>query len=174
MPASTRRHCRFNAKQFPFSLQYQPMPEVNMSEVQPNPISGTIAITVFSQENGQYFCELSSSLGSDPKSDIGCHGQTQSHAIAIALEQLADEYRNRVEEEQGLEALAVERSESGEVINKHYHVILHYERIAEDESMFEATHNTIMGNTVVENAKITVVEIDPDLPVEPIVRSWDY
>jgi hypothetical protein len=144
-----------------------------MSEAQTNLISGTIAITVFPQGNGQYFCELSSSLGGASESKIGCHGQTQDHAIAIALEQLADEYRNKVEEGQGLEALAVERSESGEIINKHYHVILHYERIAEDESMFEATHNTIMGNTVVENAKITVVEIDPDLPIDPIARSWD-
>jgi hypothetical protein len=149
------------------------MLEVNMSEAQPDSISGTIAITVFPQENGQYFCELSSSFdGASTKT--GCHGQTQSHAIAIALEQLADQYRNRVEEEQGLDALAIERSESGEVVNKHYHVILHYERIAEDESMFEATHNTIMGNTVVENAKITVVEIDPNLPIDPIARSWHY
>jgi hypothetical protein len=149
------------------------MLEVNMSEAQPDSISGTIAITVFPQENGQYFCELSSSFdGASTKT--GCHGQTQAHAIAIALEQLADEYRDRVEEEQSLDSLAVERSESGEIINKHYHVILHYERIAEDESMFEATHNTIMGNTVVENAKVTVVEIDPDLPIDPIARSWDY
>ncbi len=44
-------------------------------------------------------------------------------------------------------------------------MILHYERIAEDESKFEARHNTIMGNTVVENAQITLIEIDPDLPV---------
>jgi hypothetical protein len=150
------------------------MSEVNMSEAQHNSISGTIAITVFPQDNGQYFCELSSSLGGASESEIGCHGQTQAHAIAIALEQLADEYRHKVEEEQSLEALAVERSESGEIINKHYHVILHYERIAEDESMFEATHNTIMGNTVVENAKITVVEIDSNLPIDPIARSWDY
>jgi hypothetical protein len=32
--------------------------------------------------------------------------------------------------------------------------------------------NTIMGNTVVENAKITVIEINSDLPVEPLVRLW--
>jgi hypothetical protein len=51
-------------------------------------------------------------------------------------------------------------------------VILHYERIAEEESKFEAIHNTIMGNTVVENAKITVVEIDANLPIEPLERSW--
>ena len=50
--------------------------------------------------------------------------------------------------------------------------MLHYERITKDESKFEAVHNTIIGNTVVENATISVVEIDSDLPVEPIARSW--
>jgi len=104
---------------------------------------------------------------------MGCFGQTQAHAIAIALENLADEYRNIIDEEQGIDSLAVERSPSGEPINKHYHVILHYERIAEDESRFEAIHNTIMGNTVVENAKITAIEIDADLPVNALARSWD-
>jgi hypothetical protein len=144
-----------------------------MSGTEPNLISGTIAIAVFPQENGQYFCQLSPSLSDASRPEIGCHGQTPSHAVAIALEQLADEYRNLVEEEQGLDALAVERSASGEVINKHYHVILHYEEAVEGESMFEAMHDVMIGNTVVENAKVTVVEIDSDLPVAPIGRSWD-
>jgi phosphoribosylformylglycinamidine (FGAM) synthase PurS component len=65
----------------------------------------------------------------------------------------------------------VERSQTGEAIIKSYHVILHYECINEAESKFEAMHNTIMGNTVVEDAKITVIEIKPDLPVEPLVRG---
>jgi hypothetical protein len=150
------------------------MVEVYMSEVQHNSTSGTIEITVSPQDNGQYFCQLSSRFEGAASSETGCHGQTQAHAIAIALEQLAGQYREQVEVEQSLDALAVERSESGEPINKHYHVILHYERITEDESMFEASHNTIIGNTVVENAKITVVEIDPDLPIDPIARSWEY
>ena len=55
-------------------------------------------------------------------------------------------------------------------IEKHYHVILHYERIAEAESKFEAMHDTIMGNTVVENAKISVLEISPDLQINPLTR----
>lgn len=132
-----------------------------MSGTEPNLISGTIAIAVFPQENGQYFCQLSPGLSDASRPEIGCHGQTPSHAVAIALEQLADEYRDLVEEEQGLDALAVERSASGEVINKHYHVILHYEEAVEGESMFEAMHDVMIGNTVVENAKVTVVEIDP-------------
>jgi hypothetical protein len=100
-----------------------------MPELNSNPVSGTITIAVFPQENGQYFCQLSPSLGNAANSEIGCYGQTQAHAIAIALEQLADQYRNSVEEEQSLSPLAVERSESGEPINKRYHVTLHYERM---------------------------------------------
>jgi phosphoribosylformylglycinamidine (FGAM) synthase PurS component len=88
------------------------------------------------------------------------------------LEQLADEYRQMAEERQNIGWDAVERSDAGETITKRYHVILHYERIAEDESKFETMHNTIMGNTVVENAKITVITIDSDLPVERVERSW--
>ncbi|MFM7438885.1 MAG: hypothetical protein ACKO2V_09820 [Snowella sp.] len=65
----------------------------------------------------------------------------------------------------------VERSESGEPIIKQYHVILHYERLAEAESKFEAMQDTLMGNTVVENAKLTIVEIEPDLPIEPLVQE---
>ncbi|WP_416669403.1 hypothetical protein [Egbenema bharatensis] len=44
-------------------------------------------------------------------------------------------------------------------------MILHYERIAEDELKFEVMHNTIVGNTGVENDKITMIEMDSDLPV---------
>jgi hypothetical protein len=66
----------------------------------------------------------------------------------------------------------VETSESREPVIKHYHVLIHYERTIEAESKFEAMHNTITGNTVIENAKITVIEIAPDLPVETLKRSW--
>ncbi|MEG4107020.1 hypothetical protein [Microcoleus sp. S13_C5] len=34
------------------------------------------------------------------------------------------------------------------------------------QSKFEAFHNTIMENTVVENAKISVIEISPYLEIE--------
>ncbi len=52
-------------------------------------------------------------------------------------------------------------------------VILHYKRIAEAESKFYAIHDTIRGNTVVENAKITVIKTDPDIPIDPLTQSWD-
>ncbi|RCJ28384.1 hypothetical protein A6770_23950 [Nostoc minutum NIES-26] len=143
-----------------------------MTDVNPD-ITGTITIAVQPQDNGQYVCQLSSSLNDSPRENIQCYGQTKEHAIAIALEQLADDYRQIAEERQNIAWDTVERSDSGEPIAKHYHVILHYERIAEEESKFEAMHNTIMGNTVVENANITVIEIDPDIPIEPLTRSWD-
>ncbi|GCL35103.1 MAG: hypothetical protein VKL60_06130 [Sphaerospermopsis sp.] len=137
-----------------------------------NDITASITITVQPQENGQYICQMSSSLD-DTRQNWQCYGQTKEHAIAIALEQLADEYRRIAEERQNIDWETVERSDSGEPIAKHYHVILHYERIAEEESKFEAMHNTIMGNTVVENAKITVIEIDQSIPIDPLTRSWD-
>jgi phosphoribosylformylglycinamidine (FGAM) synthase PurS component len=143
-----------------------------MTQMNPDQITGTISITVLPQDNGQYVCQISSSLG-EPSSD-GTHfyGQTKEHAIANALEQLADDYRQLAEDSQDIDSLAVELSESGVPIEKHYHVILHYERIAEAESKFEAIHDTILGNTVVENAKISAIEISPDLQINPLTRSW--
>jgi hypothetical protein len=144
-----------------------------MTQVNPDQITGNIAIALLPQENGQYICQLSSSLSDSPRDNIQCYGQTKEHAITIALEQLADEYRQIAEEQQNIDWLTVEKSDSGEPITKHYHVILHYERIAEEESKFQAIHNTVMGNTVVENAKISVIEIDPDIPIDPLTREWD-
>ena len=114
---------------------------------------------------------MSTDLSECPTSDIRCYGQTKEHTIAIALEQLADRYRQIAEDSQNRGWDAVERTEAGEAIAKHYHLILHYERIAEAESKFEAMHGTLLGNTVVENAKITVVEIEADLPIKPLIRS---
>jgi hypothetical protein len=130
-----------------------------------------ISITVLPQTNGQYVCQMSSSLNDSDGLEIQCHGQTKDHAIANALERLADVYRQRAEEQQDPDWNTVKQSESGKPIPNHYHVVLHYERIAEDVSKFEAMHNTIMGNTVVENAKISVFKIDADLPIEPLERS---
>ncbi|TAG94787.1 MAG: hypothetical protein EAZ09_10110 [Oscillatoriales cyanobacterium] len=62
---------------------------------------------------------------------------------------------------------------SGEPINQYYHVILHYEEIAEAESKFEAVHNAMMGNTVIENARISAIEISPDIEIEPLELSWE-
>jgi phosphoribosylformylglycinamidine (FGAM) synthase PurS component len=144
-----------------------------MTDMNSDRMTRTITIAVLPQDNKQYICQLSLALSDRSRDDIQCYGQTPEHAIANALEQLADRYRQMAEEQQNLDWDAVERTEYGEPIDKHYHVILHYERMAEDESKFQAMHNTIMGNTVVENAKITVIEIDLDLPVEPLERSQE-
>jgi hypothetical protein len=49
--------------------------------------------------------------------------------------------------------------------------MLHYESTITALSKFEAMHDTMMGNTVVENAKTTVIEISPDLPITLLERS---
>jgi hypothetical protein len=104
---------------------------------------------------------------------VRCYGQTPDHAIACALEQLAEQYRQTAQTQQNPDWYTVEESESGEPIEKQYHVMLHYESTITAPSKFEAMHDTMMGNTVVENAKTTVIEISPDLPIVPLRRSWD-
>jgi hypothetical protein len=92
--------------------------------------------------------------------------------LACALEQLAEQYRKTAEAQQNLDWDAVEQSEAGEPIEKQYHVMLHYESTITAPSKFEAMHDTMIGNTVVENAKTTMIEISPDLPIAPLHRSW--
>lgn len=138
-----------------------------MSEIS-NSSTENFAITVYPQNNGQYICEFSN-LSTNT---IRCYGQTREHAIANALEKLAADYRQIAEDQQqNIGWDEIKKSETGEVIENSYHVILHYEDIIEVESKFEAMHNTIMGNTVVENATITVIEIDKDLPIELLTKS---
>lgn len=68
---------------------------------------------------------------------------------------------------------AVKLLDSGEPILKHYHVIWNFERIADEESKFDAMHNIRMGNLVVEDAKITVIDIDSDILIDTLYRAWD-
>jgi len=82
-------------------------------------------------------------------------GQTNECAIAIALEQLAV-------------MSIVKLLDSGKPIVKHHHVIWHFERIAEEESKFDAMHNIRMGNVVVEDTKITVIDIDPNILIDTL------
>ncbi|BAZ08862.1 hypothetical protein NIES4071_06680 [Calothrix sp. NIES-4071] len=130
-------------------------------------ITKTVTINVLSDDNGRYHCQISPSV-EQPPHEIHCYGQSEEHAIAIALEQLASQYREIAEVSQNKDWEAVERSASSEPIKKRYHVILHYERIIKAESKFEALQDTLLGNTVVENAKVTLIEIDPNLPVQPL------
>jgi hypothetical protein len=145
-----------------------------MTDTNRNLISENLSITVTLENNDYYLCQLSNPLPDSSPNTINCYGQTQEHAIAIALEQLAEQYRQIAEEQQNVDMLTVERSADGEAINKLYHVTLNFECIIDAESRFEAMHNTIMGNTVVENAKITVIEVGDDLPVADILKLGDW
>jgi hypothetical protein len=143
-----------------------------MSETNSYPTNVNLFLNVTLENNGYYLCQLSNPNPS--QNTIKCYGQTQEHAIAIALEQLAEQYRQIAEEQQNIDMLTVERSADGEAINKLYHVTLNFECIIDAESKFEAMHDTIMGNTVVENGKITVIEVAEDLPVADILKLGDW
>jgi hypothetical protein len=72
-----------------------------MTKINPAQITGTISITVLPHDNGQYVCQMSPSLSDRPTDCTHSYGQTKEHAIAIALEQLADgnlEFRMKNEE----------------------------------------------------------------------------
>lgn len=136
----------------------------------PKSLSGNIAITVMPQPSGGYTCEMTSTLEGQAGATKRFNGQNANHAIAICLENLAHKFRMEAEAEQSIDWEAVDRSPSGIVIEKRFHVILHYEDVTEDESKFEAMHGTLLGNTVIENAGVSVIQIDPDLPIEPLER----
>ncbi len=135
-----------------------------MTETSPKLINENISINVTLEDNGYYLCHLSNPSPDPSQNTINSYGKTQEHAISIALEQLADRYRQIAEDQQNVDMLTVERSPDGEAISKLYHVTLHFECTIDAESKFEAMHDTIMGNTVVENGKITVIEVSEDLP----------
>lgn len=141
-----------------------------MFETNPKLISENLSINVTLEDNGYYLCHLSNPLPDPSQNTINCYGQTQEHAIAIALEQLADWYRQIAEDQQNVDMLTVERSPDGEAISKLYHVTLHFECTIDAESKFQAMHDTIMGNTVVENGKISVIGVSEDLPFTDILE----
>lgn len=125
--------------------------------------SGSIVIAVI-PHNGRYICEVTPHLEGTPCTTKSFHGQTANHAIAVALEDLAGALRKEVESGQDVGWDAVDRSPTGAVIDKHFHVILHYERLVEEESKFTAITNTMLGNTVVENAEITIIQVNAEFP----------
>jgi hypothetical protein len=131
--------------------------------------SGTSTITVISQAGGRCVCEMTPSLEGRTGPAMRFHGQSAKHAIAVGLESLARTLRLEAEAEHEVDWEAVDRSPSGAVQEKRFHVILRYERVMEEESRFEAMHNTLLGNTVVENAEIAIIQVDPDLPIE----AWE-
>lgn len=127
--------------------------------------SGHIAINLIPHPTGGCVCEITSSLAGRDGPTQRFHGQTQNHAVALALEDLASTFRTKAEADQNIEWEAIDRSASGEVINKRFHVTLHYECVAEEESKIEAMTNTLLGNTVIENAEIVIIQVDSGLPI---------
>jgi len=135
-----------------------------------SPTSGNIAITVIPHEKGHCICEVSLAFQRREISVRRFYGQTSNHAIAMALEDLAREFRMEAEAEQNIDWDATDVSPTGKVKEKHFHVVVHFERVIDDESKFEAMHSTLMGNTVVENAEVSLVQVDPKLPIAPWQR----
>ena len=126
--------------------------------------SGNIAINLIQQTTGSWVCEVTSSLTLCNGPTKSFHGQTQNHAISLALEDLARAFRSEAEAEQNIDSEAVDRSTSEEDINRRFHVILHYECVVEEESKFDAMTNTLLGNTVIEMAEIAIIQVDPGIP----------
>jgi hypothetical protein len=144
-----------------------------MPQAAPASDSGNIAVTIIPQADGRYLCEVTPSLQGRTGPTTSYHGQSPKHAVAIALEHLARKFRMEAEAEQQIDWEAVDRSPSGTVNERRFHVILHYERVAEEETKFDAMHNTLLGNTVVENAEISIIQVDPEVPITPLQRRWD-
>lgn len=144
-----------------------------MPQHDPLSTSGSIALTITSQPDGRTVCRVTPSLDGLAGETRDFYGQNVKHAIAIALENLAYVLRTEADAEQKIDPEAVEWSPSGSVVEKRFHVIAHYEDVIEDESKFEATVSTLLGNTVVEGAQVSVIQIDPDLPVEPLAPDLD-
>jgi hypothetical protein len=122
-----------------------------------------IALRVLSGEDGRYHCQLSSSLSNQSSDRQVFNGETQDHAIAVALEHLAAHYRNEAERKQNEGLNAEDALRIKHLGSKRYHVSLHYEQVIEAESKFDALQNTVLGNTVVENATCTLIELSENV-----------
>lgn len=136
--------------------------------------SSNIAITVTPQQNGHYICEAVPSIMSQTDSFVSAYGQHPKHAIANALERIALQLRLDVEADQNIDADEVERTDDGEIIEKTFHIVVHYETVYADQSKFDAMVETQMGNTMVERGDFSMIQIDPELPIEPLTGSYRY
>ena len=147
-----------------------------MTEINSDMLTGKISITVLPQENGRYLCQISSSLSDQTRPSKVFYGQTKEHAVAVALEQLADQFREAAEASQEQEPVSdnSDGTEAEPPQERLYPVILHYERTIEAESRFDALHDTRMGNTVVENAKCVAIEISSDVEQQVLQQEWRF
>lgn len=134
------------------------------------PQDGGISIEVQPHADGGFECDLKQDVETSVPFRWRFRGQNRRHALSIALENLAHQIRLLAEEEQNVEWDAVEKSPSGKPVEKKYHIILHYECLADEISKFEAMHNTMLGNTVVENAVYSIIQVDSDHGIVPPSR----
>jgi hypothetical protein len=134
-----------------------------MTEPETDILTGTIDLKVLPDENGRYHCQLSSSFSNQSSDRQVFDGETQDHAIAVALEHLAAHYRNEAQRKQDEGLNAEDALRTKHLGSKRYHVILHYEQVIEAKSKFDALQNTILGNTVVENATCTLIELSENV-----------
>jgi hypothetical protein len=128
--------------------------------------SASISISITREKTGRSVCEATLSIDGRTDLTTKCQGQSANHALALCLENFARKFRNEAEAEQNIPWNAVDRSQAGQFARERYHVTLHYEVVADEGSKFEALHHTLIGNTVIENAEVTIIHIDPELPVE--------
>ena len=135
-------------------------------------LTGSISITALPQENGRYLCQISPSLSDQARPGQVFYGQTKDHAVAVALEHLADQFREAAEASQKQESVSSDVEAAEQPQERLYHVILHYEGTIKAESRFDALHDTRMGNTVVENAKSVAIEISPDAEQQVLQQEW--
>jgi hypothetical protein len=132
---------------------------------------GQITFAVQPLENGRFACTLAPGLTDQVGAARVFYGESREHALAVAFEHLADHYRTAAEAGQLAREPRGAETTGGPL--KRYHVILHYEDTVEEESRFEALHSTLLGNTVIENAKCTLIEIAPDALQQVLQRSWE-
>jgi hypothetical protein len=103
-----------------------------MTEPELDILPGSIDLKVLPDESGRYRCQLSSSFGNQSSDLQVFDGETQDHAIAVALEHLAAHYRNKAERKQG-EGLNTEDALLAEHPgSKRYHVQIDQEMVPRD------------------------------------------
>jgi len=132
---------------------------------------GEFAYNVEKVADERFACEMTFGRRGEKVFVKRHEGRSINHVISGALEGMAHYFRRLDEFDQDVDWEAVEYDANGGVVKKRFHVILHYERIADEESKFEAMHNSLLGNSIVEQASVTLIQINPTVEIEPIIRG---
>jgi hypothetical protein len=97
-----------------------------MSQADRPPTHLNINLTLTPESSGQTLCQRIIQQDEDqPGEPQTFAGQNPNHAIAVALEHLAEQYRKAASEDDQSDWQAVVRSPNGDIIQQRYHVILH-------------------------------------------------